>query len=142
MKLYRVTTTFIGADKPSNLYFNTEEKAKTFVMAECQNGEIKPVDVVADYPLNYADGCTINDLTFGDFNAKESELHNGGWVKTRSLGDVVVNEYGNVVRTVRNGLAVYPYRWSAKLNCWNECSGEYKPAYLAKLIRDDKAIWS
>jgi len=73
MKLYRVTTTFIGADAPSKLYFDTEAKAGEYLKAECQNGEMDVVEVVADYPLNYSDGCTMNDLTFGDFNAKEIE---------------------------------------------------------------------
>lgn len=73
MKLYRVTTTFIGADKPSKLYFDTAEKAKAF-LADRDNGEIRLVDVRADYPLNYSDGCTMNDLTYGDFNAKEANV--------------------------------------------------------------------
>ena len=78
MKLYRVTTTFLGADAPSKLYFDTELKAKKFLGISPQrvcNGEIETVNLVADYPLNYSDGCTMDDLTYGDFNAKEVDCH-------------------------------------------------------------------
>ena len=78
MKLYRVTTTFLGADAPSKVYFNTQIKARDFLGIPYQkalNGEIETVNVIADYPLNYFDGCTMNDLTYGDFNAKEVEMY-------------------------------------------------------------------
>ena len=151
MKLYRVTTTFLGADSPSMLYFNTAEKAEKFLDEECQNGTYEPVDVVSDYSPNYSDGCTMNDLTFGDFNAKEIVLRPAGWISTKCLGDVYVNEYGNVVRaTTDDGTrTLYPYRlrmvftgqkW--KSDGWDNCSGVYKPAYLARLMNEGKAKWS
>ena len=34
-------------------------------------GEIEKVSVAADYPINYSrDGCTEDDLTYGEFDAK------------------------------------------------------------------------
>lgn len=78
MKLYRVTTTFLGADAPSKVYFNTQIKARDFLGIPYQNalnGEVETVNVITDYPLNYFDGCTMNDLTYGDFNAKEVEMY-------------------------------------------------------------------
>ena len=72
MKLYRVTTTFLGADAPSKFYFNTAVKAEDFLEKECQNGVYEPVDITADHPLNYWDGCAMNDLTYGDFDAEET----------------------------------------------------------------------
>ena len=78
MKLYRVTTTFVGADKPSRLYFDTEYKARKFLGIPCQqslNGEVEMVNIIANYPLNYFDGCTMNDLTYGAFDAKEVDYH-------------------------------------------------------------------
>lgn len=142
MKLYRVTTTFIGADSPSVLYFNTEEKAQTF-LSTCQNGGADLVDVLtADGEYNYSDGCTLNDLTFGAFNAKIIPLREPGWVDVRGLGDVYLNENGKVVRSVRDGVAVYPYRWNARTKVWDNRSGEYTPAYLKKLLGADKALWA
>lgn len=73
MRLYRVTTTFLGADGPAIVYYNTRVKARRF-LNKCDNGEITIVNVTANYPLNYSDGCTMNDLTYGDFNAVETEV--------------------------------------------------------------------
>lgn len=73
MKLYKVYTTFKGANGPSHFYYDTEEKAQKFLNNQ-ENGEIKPVEVIADYELNYSDGCTFNDLTFGEFDASEKLL--------------------------------------------------------------------
>lgn len=69
MKLYRLTTTWAGANGPSRYYFDTPEKALAY-MAKCENGEIEKVSIAADYPINYSDGCTEGDLTCGEFDAK------------------------------------------------------------------------
>lgn len=151
MKLYRVTTTFLGAGGPSQFYFKTSEKAENFLVTECQNGEIEKVDVIGKQPLNYFDGCTMNDLTYGMFDAKEIELEPERWIETKALGDVYVNEYGNVVRAVTDDgqRPLYPYRahmvrniggW--KQDGWDNCSGDYKPSYLARLMREGKAKWA
>lgn len=153
MKLYRVTTTFLGADAPSRLYFKTAEKAEQFLEKECQNGVSEKVDIIGKHTLNYFDGCTMNDLTLGEFDAKEILLQPEGWVTTKSLGDVYVNEYGNVVRAVSadGQRPLYPYRAhmvqkgfgaSWKQDGWDNCSGSYKPAYLARLMREGKAKWA
>ena len=151
MKLYRVTTTFLGADAPSQFYFKTAEKSEDFLDTECQNGQYEKVDIVSKNPLNYFDGCTMNDLTFGNFDAKEIVLEPEGWIETRCLGDVYTNEYGCVVRTTSGdgNRALYPYRANMVFNGrewrqdgWNNCSGCYKPAYLARLMREGKAEWA
>lgn len=69
MKLYRLTTTWVGANGPSRYYFDTLEKALAY-MARCENGEIEKVGIAADYQINYSDGCTEGDLTYGEFDAK------------------------------------------------------------------------
>ena len=151
MKLYRVTTTFLGADTPSHFYFDNAEKAETFLEKECANGVYEKVDIICNYALNYFDGCTMDDLTFGAFDAKEILLQPERWITTKALGDVYVNEYGNVVRAISfDGYkTLYPYRlrmihnglkW--KSDGWDNCSGQYKPAYLARLIREGKAKWA
>ena len=38
--IYRVTTTFLGADGPSSFYFASREKAQSFLDTQCTNGEI------------------------------------------------------------------------------------------------------
>lgn len=70
MTLYRITTTYMGADGPTKTYYNDAAKAfKAFTA--CKNAEVEKVEVIADYDLNYSDGCTMNDLTFGDLDAIE-----------------------------------------------------------------------
>ena len=73
MKLYRLTTTLPGADGSSHFYYDTKEKAEAELNGY-DNGEVELVEIVADYEVNYSDGCTMNDLTFGDFNADETIL--------------------------------------------------------------------
>jgi len=63
-----------------------------------------------------------------------------GWKNTKALGEVFVDENGKVVRSVRNGVTVYPYR--KVKDGWNNCSGEYTVAYLSKLMDEDKAKWN
>ena len=63
-----------------------------------------------------------------------------GWNKT-AAGEVYLNEFGRVVRSTANQKTVYPYRWRNKLGVWTCVSGEYKPAYLAKLIRENQVRW-
>lgn len=140
MKLYRVTTTFLGADAPSKFYFNSAEKAEDFLEKECPNGVYEPVSVISRYELNFWNGCTMNDLTEGQFDAKEIVLQPEGWYEsTKALGFVYLNEYGRVVRSERDGVTVYPYRWDAKLKVWNNCSGCYTPKYLSRLMAENKA---
>lgn len=74
------------------------------------------------------------------FSAQEMINKEAGWKSTKALGEVFVDENGKVVRSVRNGVTVYPYR-KAK-DGWNNCSGEYTVAYLAKLMSEDKAKWN
>ena len=71
-KLYRVETTFAGADAPSKLYFDNRKKAQDYLYDFCSNGCVEIVNIESGYPLNYSDGCTMNDLTFGDFNVTET----------------------------------------------------------------------
>lgn len=61
MKLYMVRTTFLGADRPSEIYFDTMEKAQKFLECECRNGEIIPVEV-SDNATYRHDGCSYCDL--------------------------------------------------------------------------------
>ena len=70
-ELYKVTTTFLGADGPSDFYFDNADKAETF-LAKQINGEITKVRVTAEY-LNYSDGCTYNDLVYGRFDTSTEE---------------------------------------------------------------------
>lgn len=130
----------MGADAPSDLYFNTEEKARAFLENQ-DNGEIRHVDVQSKYPLNYSDGCTMNDMTFGNFDAVEIHLQEPGWITTECLGDVYVDEYRKVIRSVMDGRTIYPYR-ASKSGGWDNCSGSYIPAYLAKLMNEGKAKWA
>lgn len=67
--LYRVRTTHIGADAPSEYYFDTLAGAE-LNLRHLGNGEIHKVTIESDYPLNYSAGCTMNDLTYGSFDAK------------------------------------------------------------------------
>lgn len=73
-KLYRVETTFVGADKKSKLYFDSRKKAQDFLYDFCTNGCVEIVEIESSHDLNYSDGCTMNDLTYGDFDAVEKVL--------------------------------------------------------------------
>lgn len=66
-----------------------------------------------------------------------------GWNNTKSLGDVYLDENGYVMRakSVDGYRALYPYR-ASKDGGWDYCSGCYKPAYFAKLMREGKAKWA
>lgn len=66
--LYKVKTRFLGADAPSEYYFDTKAEAELNLM-HIGNGEVKMVAIESDYPLNYSSGCTMADLTFGSFDA-------------------------------------------------------------------------
>lgn len=65
--LYRLTTTFLGADRPQAFYFDTKSAAELNLM-HLDNGAVEKVLVKSDYELNYSDGCTLNDLTWGYFD--------------------------------------------------------------------------
>ena len=79
------------------------------------------------------------------FNEKSEKTNDTNWVTTRCLGDVAVDGYGKVVFAVHgsdtNCRRVYPYR-ASKYGGWDNCSGYYKPAYLARLMREGKAKWA
>lgn len=77
MRLYKLTTTFSGADGASNFYYNTKAKAMK-ALEDLDNGEVTEVELTADYNLNYSDGCTANDLTYGNFDADEVEVDSLG----------------------------------------------------------------
>ena len=62
MILYAVTTTFPEADGASTFYFDTLDKAQNYLDDQL-NGEITKFEVKGD--VNYHDGCTYNDLSFG-----------------------------------------------------------------------------
>ena len=74
-----------------------------------------------------------------------------GWKNTKPLGDVCLDENGNVHHTVSDDgyRTLYPYRANMTFNGrewkqdgWNNCAGYYKPAYLARLMRENKAMWA
>lgn len=67
-----------------------------------------------------------------------------GWKLTKSLGMVYVDDNGCVVRTMTTDgwKPLFPYKWSEKNGCWTECSGEYKPAYLARKMEKGTAKWA
>lgn len=60
IETFRVRTTFIGADGPSEFYYSTEEKAQEY-LDSCQNGEIEIVTVVGMDALP-GEGCTWDDI--------------------------------------------------------------------------------
>ena len=73
------------------------------------------------------------------------------WVNTKSLGEVCLDEKGNVHHTVSGDgqRTLYPYRahmvrtiigW--RQDGWDNCSDCYKPSYLARLMREGKAKWA
>lgn len=74
MILYAATTTFLGADGASTFYFDTLDKAQNYLDDQL-NGEITKFEVKGD--VNYHDGCTYNDLSFGgeiDIEFKEKVM--------------------------------------------------------------------
>lgn len=79
------------------------------------------------------------------FNEKSEKTNGTNWVTTRCLGTVAVDGYGKVVFAVHgsdtNCHRVYPYR-ASKSGGWDNCSGSYIPAYLAKLMKEGKAKWA
>ena len=60
-QLFEVSTTFLGADEPTELYFDTKEKAENFLSKQ-DNGYITKITAESDTKINYFDGCTYNDL--------------------------------------------------------------------------------
>lgn len=60
-RLYEVSTRFLGADGPTEFYFDTKEKAKNF-LEKCHNGEINEVIAESDTEINYSDGCYYHEL--------------------------------------------------------------------------------
>lgn len=65
--LYRVRTTFTGADGPTAYYFSDRHNAETFLNT-CDNGNIDTVLAIADYPVPHADMSTLADLSNGDMD--------------------------------------------------------------------------
>lgn len=62
MKAYKVTTTFIGADSPSEFYFTTKAGAE-LNLRYLDNGEIELVELdgVSELPK---EGCTWSDIGY------------------------------------------------------------------------------
>ena len=65
--LYRVRTTFTGADGATAYYFSDRNNAETF-LDTCDNGELDMVLAMADYPVPHADISTLADLSGGDMD--------------------------------------------------------------------------
>ena len=65
--LYRLTTTFLGADGSSAFYFDTLAAAE-MNLAHLDNGEIEKVVITSDNELNYKSACTFNYLTYGCYD--------------------------------------------------------------------------
>ena len=63
-RLYKLKTTFFGADGPIQFYFADKELAE-HEMEGLPNGEIEEVEITSVSPLNYSDGCTFAELTRG-----------------------------------------------------------------------------
>lgn len=72
-ELYRVSTTFFGADSPSRFFFDSLDKAEKF-WASKPNGEIEKVFITSKEPLNYFDGCVLNELTRGNLVLMHTEI--------------------------------------------------------------------
>lgn len=73
-ELYKVYTAFPGADGPSTFYFDTADKAQKYLDG-CDNGKIIKVKITSNEPLNYSDGCTLNELTYDfEIDAKETKI--------------------------------------------------------------------
>lgn len=70
-KLFKATTTFLGSDGPTSLYFDTQAAAEKFI-SEQINGEVEEITFESAEPLRYSEGCTYNDLTYG------------GWIHVRN----------------------------------------------------------
>ena len=62
--LCKVTYNGIGMSRPLNVYFDKWEKAQNF-LAEQDCGEVDVVTLEHSDRLNYSDGCTWNELTYG-----------------------------------------------------------------------------
>lgn len=60
-QLFEVSTKFLGADEPTELYFDTKEKAENFLIKQ-DNGYITKITAESNTQINYSDGCTYNDL--------------------------------------------------------------------------------
>lgn len=57
-----VRTTFPGADKASELYFSTDEKAQAF-LDTCDNGETEGATIIGIDKLP-SEGCTWDDIEY------------------------------------------------------------------------------
>ena len=67
-RLYQLTTTFLGADKPTMLYFNMRQAAADYFRHNCSNGIITAVNAtLPDNYYNVFDGCTFNDMSYGGY---------------------------------------------------------------------------
>ena len=62
-----------------------------------------------------------------------------GWIETKELGEMFLDENGKVVRA-SGWRTFYPYR--KVKDGWDICSGKYNPYYLAKLMKEGKAKWA
>lgn len=69
--LYKVATTFWGADSPSEFYFDTKKKALAYLQ-EQDNGNIIKVKVRGT-AIDFWNGCTYSDLSRGMYYVLEIE---------------------------------------------------------------------
>ena len=63
VKIYKVTTTFWGADVPSQFFYNSLSKAQK-ALKKFENGEIEEIYVKPQMLEGYEDGCTWDSLEY------------------------------------------------------------------------------
>ena len=63
LKLYRVTTSFLGADGPSQFFYNSLSEAQK-ALEKFENGEIDEVYVKPQMLEGYEDGCPWDSLIY------------------------------------------------------------------------------
>ena len=63
VKIYKVTTTFWGADVPSQFFYNSLSKAQK-ALKKFENGEIEEIYVKPQMLEGYEDDCTWDSLEY------------------------------------------------------------------------------
>ena len=63
VKIYKVTTTLLGADVPSQFFYDSLSKAQK-ALEKFENGEIDGIYVKPQMLEGYEDGCTWDSLRF------------------------------------------------------------------------------
>lgn len=96
--LFKLRTTFLDADGPSTFYYDTKDKATSELVSlgfSVINGEVERVRIVTDYQPNYFDGCTLNDLTYGNFDAIVAKYPEG---RRMSIYDILKHIEQNAIK--------------------------------------------